>query len=92
VEAFTTHNSTRDFAAGGSGVSKRVHQLCIIITKAEEENNHEGNEGVDRQVDKIREHNKKRRRKFASQPESGGSSCQLSIMAQKYPKVQEEKF
>jgi hypothetical protein len=31
-------------------------------------------------------------RKFTSQPESGGSSCQLSIMAQKYPKAQEEKF
>jgi hypothetical protein len=64
VEAFTTHNSTRDFAAGGSGVSKRVHQLCIIITKAEEENNHEGNEGVGRQVDKIREHNKKEKEKI----------------------------
>jgi hypothetical protein len=58
VEAFKTHNNTRDFAAGSSGVSKRVHQLCVIITE-EEENNHEGNEGVDRQVDKIREHNKK---------------------------------
>jgi hypothetical protein len=48
VEAFTMHNSTRDFAAGGSGVSKRVHQLCVIITEAEEENSHEGNKGVDR--------------------------------------------
>jgi hypothetical protein len=92
VEAVTTHNSTRDFAAGGSGISKRVHQLCIIITEAEEENSHEGNEEVNRQVDKVREHNKKERRKFTSQPESGGSSCQLSIMAQKYPKDQEEKF
>jgi hypothetical protein len=35
-----THNSARDFAVGSSGVSK-VHQLCIIITKAEEENNNE---------------------------------------------------
>jgi hypothetical protein len=31
------HNSTRDFTAGSSGVSKRVHQLCVIITEAEEE-------------------------------------------------------
>jgi hypothetical protein len=59
VKAFKMHNSTRDFAAGSSAVSKSVHQLCVIITKAEEENNHEGNEGVDRQVDKIREHNKR---------------------------------
>jgi hypothetical protein len=64
VKAFKMHNSTRDFAAGGSGVSKRVHQLCVIITEAEEENNHEGNEGVDRQVDKIREHNKKEKEKI----------------------------
>jgi hypothetical protein len=34
----------------------------------------------------------RKRRKFTSQPESGGSSCQLSIMAQKYQKDQEEKF
>jgi hypothetical protein len=51
-----THNSTRDFAAGSSGVSKRVHQLCIIITEAEDENN---NEGVDKQVDKVKECKKK---------------------------------
>jgi hypothetical protein len=25
VKAFKTHNSTRDFAAGSSGISKRVH-------------------------------------------------------------------
>jgi hypothetical protein len=43
VEAFKTHNNTRDFAARSSGVSKRVHQLCVIITEAEEESNHEGN-------------------------------------------------
>jgi hypothetical protein len=35
------HNSPRNFAVGNSGVSK-VHQLCIIITEAEEENNNEG--------------------------------------------------
>jgi hypothetical protein len=64
VEAFKTHNNTRDFAAGSSGISKRVHQLCVIITEAEEENNHEGNEGVNRQVDKVREHNKKEKEKI----------------------------
>jgi hypothetical protein len=37
--ACKTHNKARDFTAGSSGVSKRVHQLCIIITEAEEENN-----------------------------------------------------
>jgi hypothetical protein len=33
VNAFETHNSTRDFAAGSSGISKKVHQLCVIITE-----------------------------------------------------------
>jgi hypothetical protein len=64
VKAFKTYNSARDFATGSSGVSKKVHQLCVIITEAEEENNHEGNEGVDRHVDKIREHNKKEKEKI----------------------------
>jgi hypothetical protein len=63
VKALTTHNGTRDFAAGSSGISKSIHQLCVIITEVEE-NNHEGNEGVDRQVDKIREHNKKEKEKI----------------------------
>jgi hypothetical protein len=63
VKAFKTHNSTRDFTAGSSGVSKRVHQLCVIITEAEEENNNEGSKGVDRQVDKIKEQNKKEKEK-----------------------------
>jgi hypothetical protein len=55
-----THNSTRDFATGSSGVSKRVHQLCVIITEAEEENN---NEGVDKQVNKVKECKKKEKEK-----------------------------
>jgi hypothetical protein len=54
------HNNTRDFAAGSSGVSKRVHHLCIIITEEEEENN---NEGVDKQVDKLKECKKKEKEK-----------------------------
>jgi hypothetical protein len=58
-----THNSTRDFAAESSGVSKKVHQLCVIITEAEEENNNEGSKGVDKQVDKVKERNKKEKEK-----------------------------
>jgi hypothetical protein len=29
-----THDSSRDFAIESSGVSRSVHQLCVIITKA----------------------------------------------------------
>jgi hypothetical protein len=54
----------RDFASGSSSVSKSVHQLCVIITKAaEEENNHIGNKEVDMQVDKLRSNGKKEKEK-----------------------------
>jgi hypothetical protein len=36
-----------------------VHQLCVIITEAEEESNSERNKNVDRQVDKVKECNRK---------------------------------
>jgi hypothetical protein len=57
-----THNNAKDFAVGSSGVSK-VHQLCVIITEAEEGNNSEGSKKVDRQVDKMKDHNKKEKEK-----------------------------
>jgi hypothetical protein len=60
--ACQTHNNAKDFAVGSSGVSK-VHQLCVIITEAEEENNSKGSKKVDRQVDKMKEHNKKKKEK-----------------------------
>jgi hypothetical protein len=54
----------RDFASGSSGVSRSIHQLCVIITEvAEEENNHAGNEEVDMQVNKIRSNGKKEKEK-----------------------------
>jgi hypothetical protein len=54
----------RDFTSGSSGVSRSIHQLCVIITEAaEEENNHAGNEEVDMQVDKIRSSGKKAKEK-----------------------------
>jgi hypothetical protein len=64
VKALKTHNSARDFATGSSSISKSVHQLCAIITEVEDENNREGNEGVDRQVDKAREPNRKEKEKI----------------------------
>jgi hypothetical protein len=38
-----------------------VHQVCVIITEAEEGNNSEGSKKFDRQVDK--DHNKKEKEK-----------------------------
>jgi hypothetical protein len=61
-KAYQTHSNAKDLAAGSSGVSK-VHQLCVIITEAEEESNSEGSKRVDRQVNKVKEHNKKEKEK-----------------------------
>jgi hypothetical protein len=58
------HDSPRDLATRSSGVSRSVHQLCVIITEATEENNHEGNEEVDMQVDKPRSNSKKEKEKI----------------------------
>jgi hypothetical protein len=57
-------DKSRDIASESSGVSRSIHQLCVIITEAvEEENNHAGNEEVDMQVDKIRSNGKKEKEK-----------------------------
>jgi hypothetical protein len=58
------HDSPKDFATGSSGISRSVHQLCVIITEAAEENNHTGNEEIDMQVDKLRSNRKKEKEKI----------------------------
>jgi hypothetical protein len=58
-----SHDSSRDFASRSSGVSRSIHQLCVIITEAAEENNHADNKEVDMQVDKLRSNGKKEKEK-----------------------------
>jgi hypothetical protein len=62
--AVKTHYSPRDFATGSSGISRSVHQLCIIITEAAEEDNHEDNKEIDMQVEKPRSNSKKEKEKI----------------------------
>jgi hypothetical protein len=62
-KACQTHNTARDLAVGSSGVSK-VHQLCVIITEAEDGNNSEGSKKFDRQVDKLKDHSKREKEKI----------------------------
>jgi hypothetical protein len=62
--AVKTYDSSRDFAIESSGVSRSVHQLCIIISEVAEENNHEGNKEVDLQVDNPRSNSKKEKEKI----------------------------
>jgi hypothetical protein len=58
-----THDSSRDFTIKNSGISRSIHQLCVIITEAAEEDNHEGNKEVDLQVGKPRNNSKKEKEK-----------------------------
>jgi hypothetical protein len=53
-----------DIASRSSDISRSIHQLCIIITEAaEEESNHTSNKEVDMQVDKVRSNGKKEKEK-----------------------------
>jgi hypothetical protein len=64
-EAVTkTRDSSRNFTIESSGVPKSVHQLCVIITEAAEEGNHEGSKEVDLQVKKSRSSSKKEKEKI----------------------------
>jgi hypothetical protein len=59
-----SYDSQRDFATGSSGISRSIHQLCVIITEAAEENDHTDNGEVDTQVDKLRSNGKKEKEKI----------------------------
>jgi hypothetical protein len=54
----------KDLVTQSGGVSRNIHQLCIIITKAAEENNHADNTVIDMQVDKSRSNRKKQKEKI----------------------------
>jgi hypothetical protein len=59
-----SYNSQRDFATGSSGISRSIHQLCVIITEAAEENDHADNGEDDAQVDKPRSNGRKEKEKI----------------------------
>jgi hypothetical protein len=59
-----SYNSQRDLPTGSSGVSRSIHQLCIIMTEAAEENGHANNAEIDTQVDKSRSNGKKEKEKI----------------------------
>jgi hypothetical protein len=62
--ATKTRDNSRDFTIESSGVPKSIHQLCVIITEAAEEGNHEGSKEVDLQVKKSRSSSKKEKEKI----------------------------
>jgi hypothetical protein len=59
-----SYDSQRDFTIGSSGVSRNIHQLCVIITEVAEEIDHAETAEVDAQVDKSRSDGKKEKEKI----------------------------
>jgi hypothetical protein len=59
-----SYPSQKDFITQTGGVSGNIQQLCIIITKAAEENDHADNTAIDAQVDKSRSNSKKEKEKI----------------------------
>jgi hypothetical protein len=58
------YTSQKDFITQSCGVSSNIHQSCIIITEATEENDHADNAATDAQVNKSRSNNKKEKEKI----------------------------
>jgi hypothetical protein len=56
--------SQKDFITRSGGVSSNIHQLCVIITEAAEENDHADNTATDMQVGKSRSNSKKEKEKI----------------------------
>jgi hypothetical protein len=59
-----SYDSQRDFSIGSSSISRNIHQLCLIITEAAEENDHADNVEVDAQVNKSKSNGKKEKEKI----------------------------
>jgi hypothetical protein len=59
-----SYNSQKDLVTQSGDVSRNIHQLCVIITEAAEENDHVDNAVVDAQVNKSRSNNKKQKEKI----------------------------
>jgi hypothetical protein len=56
--------SQKDLVTRSGDVSRNIHQLCVIITEATEENDHADNTVIDAQVDKSRSNSKKQKEKI----------------------------
>jgi hypothetical protein len=56
--------SQKDLVTRSGGVSRNIHQLCVIITEAAEENDHTDNTVIDTQVNKSRSNSKKQKEKI----------------------------
>jgi hypothetical protein len=56
--------SRKEFTTQSGGVSSNIHQLCVIITEAAEENDEKDNIATHKQGDKSRSNSKKEKKKI----------------------------
>jgi hypothetical protein len=61
---YQSYPSQKDFITRSGGVSSNIHQLCIIITNAAEENDDTDNIATRKQDDKSRSNSKKEKEKI----------------------------
>jgi hypothetical protein len=59
-----SYTSQKYFITQSGGISSKIHQLCVIITEAVEENDHADNAATHAQVDKSRSNSKKEKEKI----------------------------
>jgi hypothetical protein len=59
-----SYPSQKDFTTRSGGVSSNIHQLCVIITEAVEENDDTDNIATRKQGDKSRSNRKKEKEKI----------------------------
>jgi hypothetical protein len=86
-----SYPSQKDFITQSGGVSGNIHQLCVIITKAAEENDHADNAAIDAQVDKSRSNSKKENDKIHVSTGEWRIIMSASTTAQRYPPIREGK-
>jgi hypothetical protein len=86
-----SYPSQKDFITRSGDVSGNIHQLCVVITEAAEDNDPTDNAEPTYKSTNQGVTAKRKRRKFTFPPESGESSCQPSTMAQRYPPIREGK-
>jgi hypothetical protein len=56
--------SQKGFVTQSGGVSRNIHQLCVIITEVAEENDHADNAVINAQVKKLKSNSKKEKEKI----------------------------
>jgi hypothetical protein len=86
-----SYPSQKDFITRSGGISGNIHQLCIIIIEAAEENDPADSIATHAQVDKSRSNNKKEKEKIHVSTGEWRIIMSAINHGTKVPAIQEEK-